>query len=750
MITSRHIFTISLLLIVSLTFGQKRIAPSPAKPSVGLVLSGGGAKGFAYIGLLKVLEEVNMPIDYIGGSSIGAITAGLYSIGYSPESIEEIIREQDWGKIISDEQERAHLAFEEKLFSDKYIFSIPIQDSSLSLSQSVSTSFNIDLMLNELFAPQAHTSDFSKLPIPFLCIGTDLITGEAVVLDSGNMARAIRASMAIPGYFSPVQYQDKYLVDGGVVNNYPALQVKQKGLDIIIGGDVQAGLKTDIKDLNSITSILDQIISFNRIEANTIGLELTDYLVKFKLPYGMMDFTMYDSIIAYGENIAREHYSELKHLADSINSIRTRPYKRETIAIKSSIKIDKIEWSKENAKHKEKFNGYFDKLAGRTVSFDTIDERMKLLNGTKSYDGMFYTLEAKSPDKATLKIIADKPSLGSLAAGLHYDNVYLGSALLNVSLRNINGGNSKLFTDIVLGQNPRLNSMFIINNGFKPGFGMETDMFVFNFPQYNDGEKVNTWRFDNINLAAFMPLTIKNNFLFKAGAQYELFRFKQDLEVDTTLNTYNSFADYGNVFISFNLDTRDRVYYTTSGQQIELKVKHVFPFSQEWDNFINNSTITYLKYDQSFPLSNKLVFTPGMFLAHTFIKQEATPTPYEDITYKNSPVQHLIGFGGTNPNNYIEGHVPFTGLRFIERIGQYAGILSIDFQFNFYPDLYITAMGDAGFNEMEFNSINPDNAVLGGGIKLSYDSFIGPIEFSVMRSNINNGVTSSLNMGFWF
>ena len=318
----KHIsLLIIFILFISSSFSQVTFTePQQKRPKVGLVLSGGGAKGFAYVGLLKVLEEVNMPIDYIGGSSMGAITAALYSVGYSPETITEIVRAQNWDSFISDVQDRRYIAYEEKLFSDKFIFSIPIEDKVFSLSKSLNSSFNIDLMLNNLFSPAVHTKDFNDLPIPFLCIGTDLFTGEAVVLNSGNLARAVRATMSIPGYFPPTEYNNKYLIDGGVVNNYPAEQVKVMGADIIIGGDVQSGLRKDMGEIESMASILDQVISFNRIEANEKGKELTDYYVKFKMPYGMMDFSEYDSIIAIGEKIAREHYSELKALADSINS----------------------------------------------------------------------------------------------------------------------------------------------------------------------------------------------------------------------------------------------------------------------------------------------------------------------------------------------------------------------------------------------------------------------------------------------
>lgn len=719
-------------------------------PKVGLVLSGGGAKGFAYVGLLKVLEEVNMPIDYIGGSSMGAITAALYSVGYSPETISEIIKIQDWNSIISDIQERKYIAYEEKLFSEKYIFSIPIEEKIFALSKSINTSFNVDLMLNKLFAPAANIQDFNDLPIPFLCIGTNLLTGEAEVLNKGNLARAVRASMAIPGYFSPTLFNENYLVDGGVVNNYPAEQVKAMGADIIIGGDVQAGLKSEIKEISSMTTILDQVISFNRIEANKKGMELTDYYVKFEMPFSMMDFSDYDSIMTIGEKVARDHYDELKALADSINGLRNTLQQRQQVEKIDSVFINEIIWPDIEKKRKERMRVLFDNVEKNKISFSQLEEKMYLLNGTKRFNELRYEFEPTKTDSLNVKIKGNNSNKGSLAAGLHYDNVYNGSILLNIALRNIKHGRSKFFVDVVLSQNPRLKSMFIINNGFKPGFGLETDFYNFDFSQYKNGEKINSWQFDSYMVGAFMPLTIQNNFLFKTGFQYELFRFKQDIIVDPDLEAYNKFADYGNFYFSFNHDSRDRVNFTRKGQFVEFKFKHVFPFSNQWSDVLTNASIMYLKYNAYVSLSDKIVIKPGLFLGYTFSKQlEADETGGSPLE-RTSAVQHMFGFGGLNPVNYVESHVPFTGMQFVEQMGLYAGIASLKIEYQFLPKLYTTLMSDFGINETNIDNIDNIKGLFGYGVKLSYNSFIGPIEFSVMSSNIDTSVSTFLNIGFWF
>jgi NTE family protein len=731
---------------------NKEIHFDRKRPKVGLVLSGGGAKGFSYIGLLKVLEEVNMPIDYIGGSSMGAITAALYSVGYSPETITKIVREQDWESLINDKQDRRYISYEEKLFSDKYIFSIPIEGNKVfSLSKSLNSSFNIDLMLNNLFYPAVHIRDFNDLPIPFLCIGTDLLTGDAVVLTKGNLARAVRATMAIPGYFSPVEYNNTFLVDGGVVNNYPAEQVKKMGADIIIGGDVQSGLINNFEEFESIATVLDQVISFNRKDANIKGIELTDYYIQIDMPYGMFDFNKYDSIIAVGEKVAREHYTELKALADSINNIE--PYENRLTDIEPSefVLFDSIIWPELNVKLRERYYTIFEDLTEGKTSFAELERKMQLLNGSKIFNDLRYEFQINNKDSLNLKIRAEKKNKGNFAAGVHYDNIYNGGVLLNMTLRNINGGRSKLFTDIVLSENPRLNAMYIINNGFKPGFGIEANFFAFDFSQYENGDRVNTWDFDNYSLSTFMPVTIKNNYLFKAGFQYELFRFKQKVVVDPELEAYNKFADYGNLFVSFNHDSRDKVYFTTKGQLVEFKFKHVFPFSDQWSDVLSNASIMYLKYNSYFGLTDKLVLKPGLFLGYTFSKNlEAVPYLENGFDTQIPAVQHLFAYGGLNPVNYFENHIPFTGLKFVEKFGLYAGKVSMNLQYNFFPKLYATLMADFGINEMSLENVDDIEPFLGYGVKISYNSFVGPIEIAAMSSNLDSSISTFLNIGFWF
>jgi NTE family protein len=726
---------ILLFFFLNTGFTQNTSKPEPNKrPKVGLVLSGGGAKGYAYIGLLKVLHEINMPIDYIGGSSIGSIMGALYAIGYHPDSIEQIIRNENWGMIISNKLDRKYIAYEEKVFGEKYLFSMPIENNKVGTGNSLFGSLNVDLMLNRFFSPVYHITDFNKLNTPFLCIGTDLITGEGIVLNKGSLPRAIRASMAIPGYFPPMYHQGHYFIDGGVVNNYPAEQIKALGADIIIGGDVQSKLTTDINDLNSITKILDHVIGYQRIEANTKGIELTDLHIHFEMDYSMMDFTKYDSIIAIGERVTMQYYDELKSLADSLNAIEYFVPKNLTTTPLDTIFINNVKLIGDESLKKKLVNGYFTEEQNTEVALSDIEESMKYLSGTKSFNDVNYKL-VKEGDETNLNVYFKKAGQGSVSAGIHYDNDYKGNILANLTLRNIWNTRAKFYTDIFLGQSPRLKSMLILNNGFKPGIGIELDYYSFNFSTYGNSIKTNNWKFDDLSISIFSPIVLENNTSFKLGFTYDNFKFDQDVLIDTTIKSSGKFIEYGEAFLSLNIDNRDKHYFANRGIRFEFKAKYVTPIDNMFTVKGSNNYYFYLKLDFNFKIMNNLVFKPSTFAGYSI---------------EDNRVMHkqLFGLGGQSSANFVDGFVPFTGLRFIEKSGQYSGLIRTHLQYNFLDNFYATVMYDMGIAEPEVTNLTIDNFLYGYGLKLSYDSFIGPIEFSVMGSNKAKGANFFFSIGY--
>jgi len=718
--------------------------PAPVKtaskrPKVGLVLSGGGAKGFAYVGLLRVIQEAGLPIDYIGGSSIGSIIGGLYAIGYHPDSIEKMIRDQDWNSLLKDIVDRRFIAYEEKEYGENTVVKLPIRNKKLGLGSSMYQGQEVNLLLNKYFSPAYKTYDFNKLQTPFLCIGTNLFTGEGVVLNKGYLPMAIRASMSIPGYFSPTDYMGLYLVDGGVVNNYPVKEVKEMGAQIILGGDVQSGLYTTKEQLSSITAIADQITSYARMNSNRIGDSLTNIKVRFKMEYGMMDFEKYDSIIAFGERVAREHFAEIKALADSLNAIEYRPLKKFLARPLDSVFVDSLIIRGNKHLGYAYFASLLKHKKNTKVAIKDLQNNIRKLYGSGYFEHVFYSFE-QTNGKSNLVIEALESGPGSLGASVHFDNDYNVGLILSGTFRNVLGRNSKLFADLNIGMAPRLRVVYLLGFGGKAAVGLGTDFYEFKFGDYEGPDRINQLDFTNYKASLFFQYTFKNMVNLKAGFDYEYFRFQQDVDVDTALVRFDNFQSYGTIYFSVNADSRDRSYFPRRGVKVTLRGEYVMPLSNDWSKeLFANAGVFYLKYEHNIPLSGKFTLQPGLF-AGAAVWENNQP-----------PLQHIFGVGGLCSENYIDQYVGFAGAQFIQKFGYYSAIVRMKLQYNVFQNLYVTARGDLGTDELKFEKVfQPESLMCGYGLTAGYNSIIGPVELTLMGSNLNPQPMVFVNIGYNF
>ena len=371
---------VALLFCGSLAAEEKTSENPPKKKiKVALVLCGGGAKGMAHIGVIKKLEEVGIKPDMVLGTSIGALVGGLYAMGYNSAQIDSIVSTADWDYLLSDNIKRTDLNFSKKMDDEKFILNIPLDDfrgdiirterkgqareentdsqsngkpvwnnwkfwkkgkdstvvneeikadskSSFYLPGGFVSGNNVLNLLNGLAIGYQDSIDFNRLPIPYACIATDLATGEQVVLDHGVLPLAMRASMAIPGYFAPVTIDGKVLVDGGVVNNFPVDVARQKGANIVIGVDVQTDL-AKAEDLKGVDAVLMQLISLmgnEKFEANKQDTDI--YLHPEVQEFGVLSFNRdaVAKLLANGYNAANEKDSELRALAKLVGESNGR------------------------------------------------------------------------------------------------------------------------------------------------------------------------------------------------------------------------------------------------------------------------------------------------------------------------------------------------------------------------------------------------------------------------------------------
>lgn len=299
---------------------ETRDRETSARPKIGLVLSGGGARGAAHVGVLKVLEENRIPVDYIAGTSFGAIVGGLYAAGYSADELEDILKDINWQQILSSKAPRSQRSFRRKQDDQGFLikFKVGFKDGKFNLPGGLIAPNNLRLKLRDLASGRTEVAHFDDLAIPFRAVATDLETGQEVVLGSGNLASAMVASMAVPALFPPVDHGGRLLVDGGVANNMPVNVVRAMGADIVIAVDISALLKSR-EEISSFASVLDQlmtILSKKSASAQLASLTARDILIRPDLEgIGFVDFERTLEALPRGVAAARKMAVRLGGLA---------------------------------------------------------------------------------------------------------------------------------------------------------------------------------------------------------------------------------------------------------------------------------------------------------------------------------------------------------------------------------------------------------------------------------------------------
>ena len=307
------VLMVTLLGVVWSTYATTPEGEEGGRKKVGLVLSGGGAKGAAHVRVLQVLEEAEIPIDYIAGTSMGAIVGGLYAIGYTPAELDSLLCTQDWLSLLSDQIGRENQYYSERQHTDRYIARYSLSQESRVIPAGILPGESVMNMLNELTIGYHEMESFDDLPIPFACVSYDIVTGEEYVSRSGSLPMAIRASMSIPAAFLPVRTDSMILVDGGVYNNFPVDVVRQMGAEIVIGVDLYDGPYT-IDEMGNMAEIFNQLTNFLGEEKYEINKDDVDLLLRPNLEgFSAASFTKaaIDTILMRGEEVARENWEEI-------------------------------------------------------------------------------------------------------------------------------------------------------------------------------------------------------------------------------------------------------------------------------------------------------------------------------------------------------------------------------------------------------------------------------------------------------
>ena len=451
-------------LFVSLLLGSlapvKVAAQEDERPKIGLALSGGGARGGAHIGVLRALEELDVPIDYIAGTSMGAIIGAIYSAGYSPDQIEEIISKTNWVDAFSDQPDRRGMTMRKKELDADFLipYRVGFNGGEIQLPLGVLEGQKLDQIFQKVFFRVKDIRDFDDLPIPFRAVATNLVTGSEVVISEGSLADAVRASMSIPGFFAPVVIDDLMLVDGGMANNLPVSVVRGMGADIVIAVDISSPLLTR-KELDSLVTVTEQLTNFltrKNTEMQIASLGPDDILLVPNLQdFGSSDFEHVTDIVPAGYEAAMISRAAMVQLARNDGA---GPASKAIARADHEYIIHFVEITNESGLNDEIIRSRLDVEVGEPLDFTRLDTSINQIYSIDVFQTVTYDLVQNDVGETGLEIIAIPRSWGPnyLQFGLEISDDFsgnsdfsLGAAYTRNALNSLAG---ELRVDTVIGR----------------------------------------------------------------------------------------------------------------------------------------------------------------------------------------------------------------------------------------------------------------------------------------------------------
>lgn len=742
----KRLFVILILLGFSFGFSQTKIDENT---KIGLVLSGGGAKGLAHIGALKVIDSLGVKIDYIAGTSMGAIIGGLYASGYTGKQLDSIFMNEDFETLINDNLPRAAKTFYERDNSEKYALSLPFNKFKVKIPRAISKGQNIFNLFSKLMLHVSDVEDFDNLPIPFFCMATNIENGTPVILDNGSLPQAIAASGALPSLFQPVIIDNQILIDGGVVNNYPIDELKAKGMDVIIGVDVQDEL-ADRSELNSAPNILLQISNFRTIEDMKIKSKKTDIYIKPNIKeFNLVSFEAGRQIIDNGSIAAKEKEHVLKEIADNqFYDVR----KEVKVNLTDSIKIKRIIINGNEKYTRSYVLGKLKIRPNNTIAYDYFDKGVNNIVATQNFDSFLYDFESNDDGFDLIINLKESENTTFLKFGIHYDDLYKAAALINLTQKRILLNNDVATFDMILGDNVRYNFEYYIDKGYYWSIGLKSryDTFskIVNASLFLDDDEISISEFKkaDINLSdqtnqIYVQTLFRKDFSLKLGGEHKRLKITSDTfadesdseDVQTTFEKSDFFSIYGNL----KFDTFNDKYFPDDGFFFEGDF-HLYLSSSDFNNNFSEFSIVKANIAYAFSFANKFSILLG------------SDGGFKIGDDSNNSLNFALGGYG---QNLINNFISFYGYDYISIIGDgfVKGYLNFDYEFadkhhfNFAAN-YANASDDLFSSAEWFTS--PDYT--GYAFGYAMETFLGPIEIKYTWSPENSNNYWFFNVGFWF
>lgn len=747
------------------------------RPTVALVLSGGGAKGTAHVSAIKYIEELGIPVDLVVGTSMGGLIGGLYSLGYTVPEMDSIVRNMDWGWALSDKLSREYITYTDMKYKEKYLLSIPfyyerdyykmkIADENRfdnlmqheilhigadneqgadflkhnllgSLPSGYLYGQNVNNLISSLTIGYQDSIDFQTLPIPYVCVAADMVTGKTKIWHSGRLKDAMRSTMSIPGVFAPVKTQGMVLVDGGIRDNFPTGLAKEMGADIIIGVDLAQGKKNYLS-VNNIADIATQTIDMLGREAYEKNILIPDVTIKPYLPeFNSLSFNTQavDTIMARGWQAAQAQDSLLREIAAvtkdryfSHNDIKTYGIHADSLII-ADVAITGV-----LPKEKEILKNRLNLKIGQKISRNDLEHIVAQIYGTQAYDYVTYELLG---DREPFRLVLNckKGPIHQLGIGVRADTEEIVSVLLNF------GFNAHTL------QGHKVDLVGKINAN--PYVQLHWSYDIPKIPTLNASMSL---RWTDMNLLNFRDNILNFNF-YDSKQEFYLSNIKwKKLDINVGLrNDYFNvrnlkssqiFGDYDlslvrnnflSLFMDGRTDTFDDGYFPTRGMSAGLSYAWTFA---GFPNPVNRFHTLQSDIKAVVSVGDVFAFIPSFNMRLLF---------GDDV-----PVPYFNAIGGSLAGRYVDQQIPFIGVTNISAMKNVLTILRTDYRFRLMKNHYVTGILNYARDCDSFRSYVDGLGYLGLGVEYAYDTIFGPFRANIHWSNLSRSVGVYLSAGYNF
>jgi len=717
-----------------------------SRPKIGLALSGGAAHGLAHIGVIQYLDEIGINIDYVTGTSMGAIIGALHAMGYNGKQLEEIADDINWDAIINNNIRYEDVSPIEKFYHGKYPLNFDIGDSRILLPQGILNTNRLELVLARLFSPTVGVAHFDDLPRPFKCYGVDIESGEVVTMENGKLTDALRASMAIPSVFSPYLYQDKWCVDGGLMRNFPVIENHEMGADIVLGSYVGRE-KADISGLKDLFDILSESAFMMSIQDSKVQKDKADILFCANVKdRGVFDFSSYQGLIQEGYRSAKDHHEELMKLRELLEEFPAKD-KVVPIEVPEYLYIDSIKTSNLPIADQKLVIDRFGFESRSHMTFRMIEEGISRITSTLNFESIKYEI-IKNKEKNILMIQAKPRQYRKLGININHFSNTNSSVILSGEARNLFFRLSSLRATLRLSDNPAVAGEYYLRGGLNNKnwiVGLLASVEKTRLKFYSKDLQKKTGVHWEGHIIPYIAYEFSNRLIMTGSIDFKRFDFLNQIRLAQDIRQIvNRSSRFG---IELNYDSREERVLPRNGSTYLMSIgygsaasdniKYTTEAASELLSFPESEDY----FDAEFYISSTLPLSNNLWWTTSF-----------DCYYKSKP-SLLDGYriGGTSVRTKLS--LPFIGYVNTELMSNAHLYVRTDLRVAIIEKVSIAMVFNAIYssnNSFEYSDINHESIYFayGAGIELGIKSPIGPLILDVGFNSEAKRVKGEISVGW--